>query len=220
MAEGLEAAVGPQAAQALVAASRPRHYRAGEMIFHQGDPCDCLYLLRSGRVAVQRWTADGEQVTLGLLVAPAEFGEIGILRSDHHHTASVLALEDAQVLSVSADRFHQLRASHPQLTEWLLATLAARLERTSALLSDALFLDADQRIAKRLLDCRAAFGEFGACLPLRQSDIAAMAGVSRPTANRALRQLADQGVVTLGRREIQIVDLDALGRAAGVAPGT
>ena len=41
-----------------------------------------------------------------------------------------------------------------------------------------------------------------------------MAGVSRPTANRVLRHLEDEGVVRLGRRHITIADLETLARAA------
>lgn len=215
MPEGLYESLSPQARDALARAGRPRHFAAGEVIFHQGDPCDSLFLLRSGRAAVQIATRDGEQVTLGLLVAPEEFGEVGLLRADHHHTATVVALAQVGVLSVPAPVFHALRANYPELTEWLLRALGRRLERTSSLLSEALFLDADQRVARRLVECQEAFGpQFPPGLPLRQDDLAAMAGVSRPTANRALRHLAKRGVVRLGRRRIEIIDLAALSNVA------
>ncbi len=127
----------------------------------------------------------------------------------------MVALDDVHVLSVLATRFHDLRADHPDLTEWLLLTLTRRLERMSALLADALFVDAEHRVARRLLDCRRSFGVDGPePLPLTQDDLAAMAGVSRPTANRVLRHLEDQGVVRLGRRHITIADLETLARAA------
>jgi CRP-like cAMP-binding protein len=127
----------------------------------------------------------------------------------------VVALDDVLVLSVLATRFHDLRVDHPDLTDWLLLTLTQRLERMSALLADALFLDAEHRVARRLLDCRCSFGiEDAEPLPLTQDDLAAMAGVSRPTANRVLRHLEDEGCVRLGRRHITIADLDSLARAA------
>jgi CRP-like cAMP-binding protein len=210
-----DSVLSPQARDALLSYGRPRQFRIGEVIFHQGDPCDSLFLLRSGRAAVQVVTPDGDQATLGLLVAPEEFGEVGLLRDDHHHTATVTALEDVCALTVSAKRFHELRIQYPELTEWLLLALADRLERASQLLTEALFLDADRRVARRLLDCHRAFdtGEPGR-LPIRQDDIAAMAGVARPTANRALRRLEECGAVRLGRRRIEIVDLAELTRAA------
>ena len=199
---------------AMLGSGRPRVYRAGEVVFHQGDPSDCLYLLRRGRVAVRATSPDGDEVTLALLAAPDEFGEVGLLRDDHHHTATVLALEEVHVVTVGADTFHRLRADHPELTEWLLRALVRRLEHTSSLLSDALFVDADVRVARRLLDSYWAFGSDGDRVPLTQDDLAAMAGVSRPTANRALRRLESQGVVELGRRHIDIRDVPALDDAA------
>ena len=203
------------ARDALLRAGRPREFRPGEVVFHQGDPCDSLFLLRRGRVSVHVRTPDGDDVTVGLIAAPDAFGEIGLIRPDHHHSATVVALDDVHVLSILATRFHELRADHPDLTDWLLSTLARRLERMSSLLADALFLDAEHRVARRLLDCRLSFGvEDCEPLPLTQDDLAAMAGVSRPTANRVLRHLEDQGSVRLGRRHITIADLESLTRAA------
>jgi CRP/FNR family cyclic AMP-dependent transcriptional regulator len=165
-------------------AGRPREFRPGEVVFHQGDPCDSLFLLRRGRVSVQVLTPDGDDVTIGLIASPDAFGEVGLIRPDHHHPATVVALDEVHVLSVLATRFHDLRRDHPDLTDWLLLTLTQRLERMSALLADALFVDAEHRVARRLLDCRCSFGVDGAePLPLTQDDLAAMAGVSRPTAS-------------------------------------
>jgi CRP/FNR family transcriptional regulator, cyclic AMP receptor protein len=214
MVGGLDLAVSPSSLEALLGAGRPRAYRSGEVVFHQGDASDRLYLLRAGRVAVRASSPDGDLVTLGLLTAPDEFGEVGLLRDDHHHTATVVALGDVSVVTVPADRFHELRAAHPDLTEWLLRVLVGRLEHTSDLLTDALFVEADVRVARRLLDsCRAFAGETSS-VPISQEDLAAMAGVSRPTANRALRRLAAAGVVRLGRRHIEVCDLDGLRAAA------
>jgi CRP-like cAMP-binding protein len=212
---GLELVLPAVARDALLLAGHPRDFRGGEVVFHQGDPCDALFLLRVGRVAVRVSTPDGDEVTVGLLAAPEEFGEVGLIREDHHHTATVVALDDVRVVTVPASRFHDLRGDHPVLTDWLLAALARRLERTSALLADALFVEADRRVARRLLDCHDAFRlEPGQPLPLGQDDLAAMAGVARPTANRALRRLEDRGLVRLGRRHIVITDVDALAASA------
>lgn len=211
----LELALPVAARDALLLAGHPRDFRGGEVVFHQGDPCDSLFLLRVGRVAVRVSTPEGDEVTVGLLAAPEEFGEVGLIRDDHHHTATVVALDDVRVVTVPGARFHDLRRDHPVLTDWLLAALTSRLERTSLLLADALFVDADRRVARRLLDCHEAFrlGP-GQPLPLGQDDLAAMAGVSRPTANRALRRLEERGLVCLGRRHIVVTDVEALTAAS------
>jgi CRP-like cAMP-binding protein len=201
--------------EALERSGRPRRFHAGEVVFHQGDPCEALFLLREGRVAVRTVSPDGQEVTVGLLAAPDVFGEVGLIRADHHHTATVVALSPVAVVSIAGSQFTGLRLSHPELTEWLLLTVTARLERTMSLLAEALYLDADRRLARRLLDCRRSLGIAGdEPLPLTQQDLAAMAGVTRPTANRLLRRLEEAGIVRLGRRHITILDPAALQAAS------
>lgn len=201
--------------ETLVEQGRPRRFRSGEVIFHQGDPCDALFLLRAGRVAVRAVTPQGEELTVGLLAAPDVFGEVGLIRPDHHHTATVVALSPVEAVCVTSTRFRSLRVAHPDLADWLLFTLTARLERTMSLLADAYFLEADRRVARRLVDCSRALGiDGGEALPVTQEDVAAMAGVARPTANRVLRRLEDAGVLRLGRRHIEIIDHAALDAAA------
>ena len=212
---GLDPTLRPESEAALHAAGRPRRFRAGEVVFHQGDPCDSLYLLLHGRVAVHALTPDGDDITVGLIAAPDAFGEVGLVRADHHHTATVVALDDVHVLIVLAARFHELRRMHPDLSDWLLVTLTRRLERTMVLLADSLYVDADHRVIRRLMDARRSFGiDTADPLPLRQEDLAAMAGVTRPTANRVLRRLEEQGVVRLGRRHIEVLDMPTLAAAA------
>jgi CRP-like cAMP-binding protein len=190
------------------------------VVFHQGDPCDALFLLREGRVAVRAVSPEGQELTMGLLAAPDVFGEVGLIRPDHRHSATVVALGPVVVASVPGSQFTSLRVRHPELTEWLLLTVTARLDRTAVLLAEAHHLDADRRVARRLLDCRRSLGIVDdEPLPLTQEDVAAMAGVTRPTANRALRQLEETGIVRLGRRHIEVLDEAGLARAGQVAPG-
>jgi CRP-like cAMP-binding protein len=185
------------------------------VLFHQGDPCDSLFLLQRGRVAVHALSPDGDDLIVGLMAAPDAFGEVGLVRADHHHTATVVAVDEVHVLCVPSEEFHALRRSHQDLDDWLLVTLTRRLERAMVLLADSLYLDADHRVLRRLIDARRAFGiDCAEPLPIRQEDLAAMAGVTRPTANRVLRRLEEQGTVRLGRRHIEILDVAALASAA------
>lgn len=83
-------------------------------------------------------------------------------------------------------------------------------------MAEALFLDVDRQVARRLLDCLAPSGIAAAePWPLTQEGLVAMPGLSRPTANRVLLHLEDQGTVQWGRRHIVIVSLPALAGGAG-----
>jgi len=92
----------------------------------------------------------------------------------------------------------------------LTAALAERARRASILACDVAWLDVGTRIERRLQDLAARFGRpvpGGTAIPitLRQEDLAALAGTSRETANRALRRLIEGGRIQMERRGRYVV---------------
>jgi CRP-like cAMP-binding protein len=67
-----------------------------------------------------------------------------------------------------------------------------------------------------LLDAAAAFGDVepNATIPLTQDELASMAGTSRATVNKVLRDEQHLGAVQLGRGKTTIIDPEALRRRA------
>jgi DNA-binding IclR family transcriptional regulator len=47
-------------------------------------------------------------------------------------------------------------------------------------------------------------------LPLTQVDVAELSGASRPTTNRYLRRLEEEGLVRLNRGHVTVLDVEAL----------
>jgi len=98
----------------------------------------------------------------------------------------------------------------------LVEVLAAQVRRLSVLVVDAHFVDADRRVSRRLADLAAMTPQASAPLTivLTQDDLASMAGTSRPTTNRALKVLADDGLITVTRGKIVILDPERLATLA------
>ena len=57
-------------------------------------------------------------------------------------------------------------------------------------------------------------------IPLTQDDIASLARTSRPTANRVLKAAEDDGILSVRRSRIEVLDADALDRRARQPPRT
>lgn len=201
----------------VLASARARSFRAHETIFHEGELGPSLHLLEVGRVAIRVATPDGESATL-TIVAPGDvFGEMALLRRSSTRTASAVALEPVTTLSIEHDAFARLCAEQPSVERLLVGILAARVERLSRHLTEALYLSVDKRVMRRLLELSHIYGPVGAgtvSIPLTQEDLAGLAGTTRPTVNSVLRQLQDAGVVALSRGRIEIVDVAALGVSA------
>ena len=196
----------------LLSIARRRTFRRGEVVFHVHDPADTLHLIVSGRFAVRVQTAVGDVAILSVLGPGDIVGELGLIGGESRRAATVEALEPGETRSVHRPDWERLRRDHPSVGEVLTAVLADRLRRVNTHLLEALYTPADTRIRRRLVELARAYGpEVGeARIPLRQEDLASIAGTSRATVNRVLREEEARGTVRLERGRTIVLDRDAL----------
>jgi CRP/FNR family transcriptional regulator, cyclic AMP receptor protein len=195
---------------------RRRRFKRGEVLFHEGDPGDTLHLIEKGHVAIRSTTPLGDVATFAVLGPGDVFGDQALLTSSAKRTASAVALEGAETRSLTRDGFEQLRREEPATDRFLVEVLAGQVRRLSAHLLDALYVPAETRIMRRLVELAESFAQAdGACvIPLTQDDLASITGVSRPTANRLLKAAEADGVLVVGRARVEILDRAELARRA------
>jgi CRP-like cAMP-binding protein len=193
--------------------ARRRTFDRDEVVFHQGDPADSVHLIEQGRVAVRVATRHGQRATLSVLGPGEAFGELALLGSVAKRSATIVAIEPVVTQSIYEADFQRLRRQHPQVAEVLIALLSEHVRRLSAQLLDALFLPAESRVRKRLLELSERYDERDGetVIPLRQEDLADLAGTSRATVNRVLREEAGRGTVRLTRGCTTVLDRRRLG---------
>lgn len=212
MESGLLGGLTAEEQRAVVASMVRRSYRKDDTLFHEGDPGDSVFIVERGRVAIRVSTPMGDVATLAILGRGDSFGEQALLDPSSVRTASAVALETVEVRALHRKQFDELRQTHPSINRLLVELLAAQVRRLSAHLLDALYLPVDQRVLRRLRDLAALYdrGEHPVVIPLRQDDLASLAGTTRPTANRVLRQLEREHVIALQRGQVHVLDGQAL----------
>lgn len=196
----------------LLSIARRRTFRKGEVVFHRDDLAESLHLVVKGRFAVRITTSLGESAMLDVLGPGDAFGELALLLPDARRSATMEALEEGETRSVFRDDFARLQVQHPGVKDVLLRLLAEQLARASDRIVEAHYTDAETRVRRRLCELgeRYATGEGGAVVPLTQEDLAGMAGTSRATVNRVLRDEEKRGAVELARGRTIIRDLEEL----------
>ena len=201
----------------LIAGLRRRAYRRDEVIFHQGDPADTLHLIAAGHVTVRVTLPGGEFVIVNILGPGEAFGEHALIGGSRPRTATVVALEQCETLSLSRDEFERLRTSYPGVDRFLVELLSARVDRLNGHLLEALYLPAERRVLRRLLYlCQLWAGdEQRVVIPVTQEMLASLAGTTRPTANQVLGRLAASQVVEVSRGQIVVLNRKELDRRAG-----
>lgn len=200
----------------LAGQARPRRYRAGATIFHREDPGSMLHVIHSGRVKLTLTSPEGREITVQILGPGNFFGELALLDGGPR-SASVVALEPVETLTLDRAPFITTLERHPEVAGALLAVLGDRLRQTDELIQDILFLDLPARLAKQLLLLADRHGSATAqgiriAMRLSQSDLASLVGATRESVNRCLSAYADRGLLALDRDAITILQPDELRR--------
>jgi CRP/FNR family transcriptional regulator, cyclic AMP receptor protein len=200
--------------RAVLALARRSTYRRGEVVFHRHDPADAVHLVVKGRFDVRITTSHGDVVALAIRGAGETFGEIAVV-TGAQRSATVTALEPGETLVVRGSELRRLAREHASVDEVLVRVLAEHVAFLSERLVEAYTVDAEARVARRVLELGRVYGSGpGVVIPLIQEDLAALAGTSRATVNRVLRDAERRGFVRVGRGRTVLLDPDGLARLA------
>ena len=181
--------------------------RRGATLYAAGEPAEHLLVLRSGRAHVFLVTEEGKKVVIETVPAPSLLAEAVLSPGRVHETYAEVA-EDAEVLMVERASVEALLRSQPELAVRLLEAVAQRLLTTAQRLEDRLVKAVPARLARALLQLVTA-PEYEA-FPIKQSEIAEVAGTSRETATRVLNQFEADGIIALGRTRVRLLRPEAL----------
>ena len=211
-------ALDDEAATALRASMSEVRLHRGEVLFHEGDSGDRLYIVTDGKVKLGRTSSDGRENLLAILGPGQMFGELSLF-DPGPRSATVTAVTDTSFVSLSHEDLLRWLDGRPMVARGLLAQLAGRLRRANDVVADLVFSDVPGRVAKALLDLADRFGrtaDDGIHVPhdLTQEELAQLVGASRETVNKALADFASRGWIRLEPRSVVIMEVDRLSRRA------
>ena len=169
--------------------------KTDEVLFLAGDTSDGCYRVDDGLIKVAMVSHAGKERILAFLGPGTIVGEMSII-DQLPRSANVVAVRPAVLSFVSRTDFRDFAKIHPEVYESLVALLAARLRETDITIAAGTFLPVRGRIACTLLELAEEFGRdvvgSGRTVihqKICQTDLAAMAGVSRENVNRTLNDL-------------------------------
>jgi CRP/FNR family transcriptional regulator, cyclic AMP receptor protein len=198
----------------LLAIARRRKFARNEVVFHRGDPANALHLIVEGRFAVAITTPLGETAMLGVRGPGEAFGDLALVSGGStERSATVSALEPGETRSILREDFARLRREYPRIDAVLVAILAESVRRLSEQVTEAYYLPAEARVLRRLAELAELYG---GTVPLPQEALAELAGTSRATVNRVLREQQERGTVELSRSRTVVLDLERLRRRSSL----
>jgi CRP-like cAMP-binding protein len=200
----------------------PVLFEKNSAIFHESDESHAIHIVKSGRVLVTCYQADGAEKQLYIARSGAMFGESACF-SQRRYTATAIAIVDSRVFCVPRDDAVSKIMKNWYLTECFIHSIC----RKEALLQQQViglsFSDSAQRVAQILLDLADAYGEQtrdGLRIMLRftQQDVANLAKTSRVTISNTFRKFYELGALSKKNGTLYLNDMECIRRIAGI-PG-
>ncbi len=169
----------------------------GATIMVAGDQTDSLYIILSGRLKVMMSDAEGKEVILSILGPGEFFGEMGLI-DDSPRSASVLAIEPCELLSIAKRDFNKCLADNFEMAMAVMRGLVRRLREADRKIGSLALLDVYGRVARLLLDMADTVdGQKMVTKRLPKQDIAKMIGASREMVSRVMKDLQLGGYIEM-----------------------
>lgn len=197
---------------------RRKSFSAGHQLIHEGQENASVYIMAKGWAGSYKLLPDGERLIVDVQIPGDFLGLRSVLfRTSDHTIEAVTRIEVSEVLSSDIlDAF----ATAPRLATAVLWAAS----RDEAMVVEHLVnlgrRSADERMAHFLLELGSRLqligvgDETGYDCPLTQYHLADALGLSAVHVNRILRQLREDGLVTVQKKRVIFDDLEGLSRLA------
>jgi CRP/FNR family transcriptional regulator, cyclic AMP receptor protein len=204
----------------LLEAGRTKQYVAGQVLIREGDSTKSVIVLLDGVVKATGLTLDGKEALLAIRVGGDIVGEFAAL--DEGPRSSTITTCGTVVGRVIR-QVDFLAALHRDsaLASAVNRSVVAKVRAANARRVEFAGYDASTRLARVLRELAVRHGDRAGnrvliAWPITQPELASLAAIAEPTAQKALRVLRESGVIATGYRSLTIMDFDELDRIAGV----
>jgi len=194
----------PEVADRVRAEATVSKFANGQLIQSRGDTRAGLSIIKSGAGQMGVFGEDGTFVMMSVLGPGQTFGEVTLF-TNIPRTQDFVAVGSTEIYQLSASRFRALCDHEPGLLETLLSITLARSHFLLDVLDSIRRLPLRECVAKTLYSMDLTAGQHGH-IQCRQADLADMIGVSRVSLSKALKDLSERGLITLGYGSITFPD--------------
>ena len=203
---------------ALLARGGHRRFARGEHLMHQGEPGDRVLILLEGHVKASYVDGGGRELVLSFRGPGDVLGELTFTHVEPR-SSNVTAIEPVEARAFAASEFRAYLEQTPTAALTLIDVISRRFRDANRARVQFGDLDTFGRVAARLIELCERYGDrtdsgIEIRLPVTQEDLGSWTASSRAGVAGALRSMRELGWIRTERRQITVLDLDALTQRA------
>jgi CRP/FNR family transcriptional regulator, cyclic AMP receptor protein len=196
-----------------------REYPTDRRIITQGDHTKFAIVLLDGVVKATGVSSAGKEALLAIRIGGDIVGELAAL-DNHPRSSSVTTCGPVTGCVITQADFLAVLSRDKALALAVSRSVVGKLRAGNERRVEFAGFDAPTRFARVLRELAIAYGERSGDRvtigwPVTQSELASLASVAEPTAQKALRRLREAGVISTGYRSLTVEDFPELNRIAG-----
>ena len=197
----------PQEMQAMDKAITMSTCKAGKVFYRPEDTAQVLFILKKGRVQFYKISPDGKKLVVSTIGPGTVFGEMSILGQGMHNTFAQ-ALDDCLLCVMSKYDVERLILSKPKVSLRIMQLLSERLAEAETRQEELAFRTIPARLATLLLRLHREKGD--TIRGYTHQDLADSVGTYRETVTQTLNEFKSAGIISIGRKRIEILDAGSL----------
>lgn len=180
-------------------------------VLHDGTECTGLFLIKSGQLRAYILSDEGREITIYRLFDRdiCLFSASCMMRSIQFDIR-IEAEKDTEAWVIPVDVYHALLEKSAPVSNYTTELMAARLSEAMWLIEQVLWKSLDKRVADFLLNETSIEGTN--TLKITHEAIANHLGSHREVITRMLKYFQNEGMVSVSRGEVKIIDPERLAK--------
>ena len=183
-------------------------------IYFANEPSKTIYFLKTGRVKITKYLADGSEKIIAIINPGEIFGEMAYL-DEGQRTDFAVTVEPSMICAINKNDLAAFIEKNPELNLKLTRILGLKLRSFSERIEDLIFKDAHQRVASFILryadkNGRKVGDQIFVKPFLKHQNIGELTACSRQTVNYILTDLRSKGIIDFDRNKLIINNPDEI----------
>ena len=185
-----------------------------EILFHQGEEADAIYLIKAGAIKLFKVSENGKEVIMDILHADDVYGEAHLFEeAEQPFTAQ--AMEESFVCYCSKKEFQKLITENPTVAFKVVETLGKKLSQYTQQMASMAFEDVKGRLLRILVQLAENYGAetsqgIRIDLSLTHQELASLVNASRVMVTNTLKELKHQGLIDYHNRHYYLKEKSEL----------
>lgn len=186
-----------------------KHFEIGESMRSNSDHCSGLFLIRSGQVRAYIVSESGKEITLyRLFERDVCIFSASCIMKNISFDIYIEVEKETEAYLIPTAVFRKLSAESIPIQTFTNNLMASRFTEVMWIMEQALFMSFDKRLANFLME-QSTIDESDT-LTITHEKIANNLGTAREVVTRMLKYFQNEGIVTLNRGTVEIVNREKL----------